>query len=136
MGRPRTRSPSAMPDRISGHALGSWLRANNVSVHTLARYLDVKYATINGWIAGYRPAPGWLERRINESADYHGRFPRWGEYREAEPLPATDDVLSALELSTPMPGEPEALLYDPRYDWDDADDGDDLSLPSGWITHL
>lgn len=93
------------PDRISGRALASWLQANDISLHTLARELGVAYGTASNWVRGYSVTPGWLEQRIARASEVSGKLPPFGQYRERE--------------APPLPALEEALPYDDRYDWED-----------------
>lgn len=93
MTRPRLHPPSSRPDRISGADLAAWLRLNDVSLHTLARELGVRYGTANNWIKGYSATPAWLEQRIRYYSAVSGRFPPYGEYRTAPEAPLPKGVL-------------------------------------------
>ena len=69
MGRKRTSPPlDRRTDRIHCTELRSWMFVNDISPHTLARELSLRYGTVAGWMRGYRHPPEWLEQRINYAA--------------------------------------------------------------------
>lgn len=82
MGRKRTRVPlDRRGDRIHFTELRSWMFANDLSPHTLAKELSLKYSTIEGWLRGYRHPPEWLEARINYAAALaNPKLPPYGKH--------------------------------------------------------
>jgi len=89
MGRRRTNPPLQLPDRIPASELANWMRVNGISENLLALELSVRYRTVDGWLRGYRPAPAWLEQRINYRAvGPNAKLPRYGERWPDEPQPA------------------------------------------------
>lgn len=87
MGRPRTRVVVRKRDRIPPEELQRWMKYNGVSINQLAVALSsflgwgaVKHDTVQGWLRNYRPAPAWLEHRINFVADHGGKLPRFNEH--------------------------------------------------------
>jgi len=80
MGRTRTNPTLQLPDRIPASELANWMRVNGISTNLLALELSVRYRTVDGWLRGYRPAPAWLEQRINYRAvGPSAKLPPYGE---------------------------------------------------------
>lgn len=80
MGRKRTNPTIRLPDRIPASELANWMRVNGISTNQLALELSIRYRTVDGWLRGYRPAPAWLEQRINYRAvGPNAKLPPYGE---------------------------------------------------------